>query len=254
MLDEIHAMPNQRTSPFDRLFPRRPRRLYPWIAAALLLLGVAVCAAVVWGLTATRVIASSGGLYFVRTVALDVPSFRQGDPRWHDIPLGNTKDTLGATGCAVTAAAMVLKSYGVDTDPQRLNAYLTTHQGYEGNGYLIWEKAAELGRGGIEKAYEDLPSYWRIDRQLIEGNPVIVRIHFPSGGMHFVVIAGKRGFDYLIRDPGAGWNKGLYPLKEIVSKIDGLRYYRRTGPMPVSVALTGTASATPAEGVALSGT
>ncbi len=78
------------------------------------------------------------------------------------------------------------------------------------------------------KAYEDLPSYWEIDRQLMAGNPVIARLHFPGGGMHFVVIAGKRGFDYLIRDPGAGWNKGLYPLREITPRIDGLRYYERT--------------------------
>jgi hypothetical protein len=96
-----------------------------------------------------------------------------------------------------------------------------------GTGYIVWEKAAELGRGGIVKAYEDLPSYWGIDLQLIKGNPVIVRVHLPGGGMHFVVIAGKRGFDYLIMDPGAGWNKGLYPLREITPRIDGLRYYRR---------------------------
>ena len=198
-----------------------------WIAAAVLLLGLLVCAGLLWGLTAKRVIGSSGGIYFVRPVALEVPAFRQADPRWHLDPLGDTTDTLGQSGCAVTAAAMVLKSYGVDTDPQRLNAYLTAHQGYVGNGYMVWEKAAELGHGGIQKAYEDLPSYWQIDRQLIGGNPVIVRIHFPGGGMHFVVIAGKRGFDYLILDPGAGWKKGLYPLRDITPKIDGLRYYRR---------------------------
>lgn len=193
----------------------------------MLLLWLMICGGLVWGLMAKRVIASSGGLYFLRGVSLEVPVFRQADPRWHADPLGNTTDTLGTAGCAVTSAAMVLKSYGVDTDPQRLNAYLTSHQGYEDNGYIIWEKAAELGQGGVEKAYEDLPSYWRIDRQLIEGNPVIVRIHLQDGGMHFVVIAGKRGFDYLIMDPGAGWNKGLYPLREITPKIDGLRYYRR---------------------------
>jgi len=220
-------MPNHRTTPFDRLFPKGRKRLYGWVAGALLL-ALLVCAGLVWGLTARRVIASSGGLYFPRAVALDVPAFRQDDPRWHDDPLGDTTDTLGTAGCAVTSAAMVLKSYGVDTDPQRLNAYLTAHQGYVGTGYIVWEKAAELGQGGIEKAYEDLPSYWRIDWQLMKRNPVIVRIHFPGGGMHFVVIAGKRGFDYLILDPGAGWNKGLYPLRDITPKIDGLRYYRRT--------------------------
>jgi len=223
-------MPNQRITPFERLFPKRhllPKRFYVWIiAATLLLLVLLTCAGLIWGLTAKRVIASTGGLYFFRPVAIQVPSFRQGDPKWHDDLLGDTTDTLGATGCAVTSAAMVLKSYGVDTDPRRLNAYLTTHDGYVGTGYIVWEKAAELGQGTIEKAYEDLPSYWRIDRELMKNNPVIVRIHFPSGGMHFVVIAGKRGFDYLIMDPGAGWSKGLYPLREITPKIDGLRYYR----------------------------
>jgi hypothetical protein len=204
--------------------------MYRWIiAGVLVLVAVLVCVWVLWGLGAKRVIASSGGIYFLRSVKLEVPAFRQADPRWHTDPLGDTKDTLGQTGCAVTSAAMVLKSYGVDTDPQRLNAYLTGHQGYEGNGYIIWEKAAELAHGGVEKAYEDLPSYWQIDRQLLKHNPVIVRLHLPGGGTHFVVIAGKRGFDYLIMDPGAGWKKGLYPLREITPKIEGLRYYIRTG-------------------------
>lgn len=222
-------MPNQRITPFERLFPdrRKPPRPWLWIVAILLLLALIACVVWVWSLTAKRAIPSSGGIYFPRGVALDVPAFRQADPRWHHDLLGDTKDTLGQTGCAVTAAAMVLKSYGVDTDPQRLNAYLTAHQGYAGTGYIIWEKAAELGQGGVEKAYEDLPSYWQIDRQLMKRNPVIVRIHFPGGGTHFVVIAGKRGFDYLILDPGAGWNRGLYPLREIAPRIDALRYYRR---------------------------
>jgi hypothetical protein len=43
--------------------------------------------------------------------------------------------------------------------------------------------------------------------------------------MHFVVIAGKDGFDYLIRDPGAGAAKGLYPLREFGSRIEALRFY-----------------------------
>jgi hypothetical protein len=222
---EIFPMPDEPNTPYERLFPKRATRRYLWIAALLLLL-VAGCAALVWGLTARRVIASSGGIYFVRSVSLAVPPFRQGDPRWHADPLGNTPDSLGAVGCAVTSAAMVLKWYGVDTDPQRLNAYLTAHGGYEGNCYLIWERAAKLGQGAVKKVYEDLPSYWRIDRELMKGNPVIVRIHLPGGGTHFVVIAGKHGFDYLILDPGAGWSKGLYPLREITKRIDGLRYYR----------------------------
>ncbi len=201
----------------------------------LAIAGLACLLELLWlgsGLTVRHVIGSSGGLYFFKEVSLAVPEFRQGDPRWKDDSLGGTGDTLGSAGCALASAAMVLRSYGADTDPKRLNDYLTRHAGYEGNGYLIWEKAAEAaGTLGVavEKAYEDAPSYWEIDSQLIHGNPVIVRIHFPDGATHFVVIAGKHGFDYLIRDPGAGWARGLYPLKDIVPAIDGLRYYRRTG-------------------------
>ena len=168
-----------------------------------------------------------GGRYFFSRVELDVPSFRQGDERWRGDLLGPTENTLGAEGCAVASAAMVLASYGIDTDPQRLNAYLKTNGGFTERGWMYWEKAAELGAGHVRHAYEDLPSYELIDRNLAHGNPVIVRLRLPSGITHFVVLAGKDGFDYLTRDPGAGAAKGLYPLREFGSPIEALRFYEK---------------------------
>ena len=168
-----------------------------------------------------------GGRYFFTRVELAVPSFRQGDERWRGDLLGPTPNTLGAEGCAVASAAMVLASYGIDTDPQRLNEYLKTHDGYTPQGWLYWEKAAELGGGLVRHAYEDLPSYELIDRNLARGNPVIVRLRMPSGITHFVVIAGKDGFDYLTRDPGAGAARGLYPLRDFGSRIEALRFYEK---------------------------
>jgi hypothetical protein len=67
-----------------------------------------------------------------------------------------------------------------------------------------------------------------IDTNLDHGNPVIVRLRVPSRTTHFVVIAGKDGYDYLTRDPGAGAAKGLYPLREFGSKIEALRFYAKT--------------------------
>ena len=172
-------------------------------------------------------LAPHGGRYFFPRVELPVPSFRQGDERWRSDLLGPTENTLGAEGCAVASAAMVLASYGIDTDPQRLNAYLKTNGGFTPQGWLYWEKAAELGDGHVRHAYEDLPSYELIDRNLAHGNPVIVRLRLPSGITHFVVLAGKDGFDYLTRDPGAGAAKGLYPLREFGSPIEALRFYEK---------------------------
>ncbi len=172
-------------------------------------------------------IEASGGCYFFRRVEIPVPQFRQGDDRWRGDFLGPTHNTLGAEGCALTSAAMVLASYGIDTDPQRLNAFLKTNEGYTPQGWIYWEKAAELAPDKVRHAYEDLPTYHLIDANLLAGNPVIVRLRLSKGVTHFVVIAGKDGYDYLTRDPGAGAGKGLYPLREFGSKIEALRFYQK---------------------------
>jgi hypothetical protein len=183
----------------------------------------AMAAAVFW--TWKRPLPPSGGLYFFRRSEIAVPAFAQNDERWRGDTLGPTESTLGAEGCAVASAAMVLAGYGVDTDPKRLNEYLTGHDGYTERGWLYWEKAAEISAGHVQHVYEDLPSFYLIDSNLLTGNPVIARLRYPSGITHFVVIVGKFGFDYLIRDPGAGSVKGVYPLREFGSRIEALRFY-----------------------------
>jgi len=198
------------------------------ISVLLLAIGFVALGAWGWKWQARRPLAASGGLYFPRLCLIDVPLFRQGDPRWSRDLLGPTPATLGAEGCAVASAAMVLASYGIDTDPGRLNRFLQKNGGFTPQGWLYWEKAAEASKGRVEHVYEDLPSYALIDLNLLRGNPVIVRLRYPSGITHFVVIAGKDGFDYLTRDPGAGGAKIVYPLKEFGSPIEALRYYRVT--------------------------
>jgi hypothetical protein len=168
-----------------------------------------------------------GGCYFFGRVALAVPSYRQNDPRWGDDPLGATEGSLGGEGCAVSSAAMVLSYYGIDTDPQRLNWFLQGNEGYTPEGWIYWEKAAELAPDHVRHIYENLPSHRLIDSNLAHGNPVIVRLRLANGRTHFVVIAGKQGFDYLTQDPGRGAERGLYPLRDLGSKIEGLRFYEK---------------------------
>lgn len=169
-----------------------------------------------------------GGLFLQPRLELkSVPLFRQSDARWGRDKLGDTPASLAEEGCAVASAAMVFASYGMDIDPGRLNKLLTEGNGYVGNGWLDWDKAAELTGNVARKAYEAEPSFRLIDENLLRQNPVIVRLRMESGVTHFVVIAGKDGHDYLVRDPGAGGGKGLYPLKEFGSKIEALRFYEK---------------------------
>ncbi|MBE7158833.1 MAG: hypothetical protein INR62_10460, partial [Rhodospirillales bacterium] len=112
--------------------PRSRRRRWLWG------LVVAVVVLVVAGLVAggryefgKRPLPPSGGCYFVRRVELPVDLFLQGDPKWGHDPLGNSVHNLGQVGCAMTSAAMVMRFYGVDTDPGRLNVYLRENGGYD---------------------------------------------------------------------------------------------------------------------------
>jgi hypothetical protein len=210
-----------------------PTHRSPLQKAALLLLlfgafaALVQCAYVLERWSVKGKLEPSGGRYFFRRLELAVPSYRQADDRWRADLLGPTKNTMGAEGCAVSSAAMVLASYGLDTDPGRLNAFLKTNEGYTPQGWIFWEKAAELAPERVHHVYEDLPSYALIDQNLADGNPVIVRLRYPSGTTHFVVLAGKDGYDYLTRDPGSGAGKGLYPLREFGSKIEALRFYEK---------------------------
>ena len=201
------------------------RRMVLWGAGLLLavLIYFGVPAFFAW----KHVISSSGGRYFVHRVVIPVPVYVQDDPRWTFELLGPTFETVGQSGCAITSAAMVLSAYGVDTDPDRLNQYLTTNGGYTDDGRVYWEKAAQVAPGNqVEKAYEDLPSYALIDQNVLAGNPVIVRLTLQNGRPHFVVVVGKEGWNYLIQDPARSPSWGVYPLRDLTSRIEALRFYR----------------------------
>ena len=62
------------------------------------------------------------------------------------------------------------------------------------------------------------------------GNPVIIRLTLPNGTTHFVVLVGKDGWDYLVQDPARSPTWGVYPLKELTSRIEALRFYRVVPP------------------------
>ena len=201
------------------------KRWWPVIVFVAVLLVAAVALQIDWNWK--RKLSPRGGRYFFHRLELAVPSFRQGDDKWRDDPLGGIEanGTVGGEGCAVASAAMIFKFYGIDVDPQQLNWFLTSADGYTDNGWLYWDRAAWFAPDRVRHVYEDLPSYQLIDSNLARGNPVIVRVRLASGITHFVVIAGKEGFDYLIADPGGGGGRGLYPLRELGSDIEALRFY-----------------------------
>ncbi len=140
-------------------------------------------------------IASIGGRYFEHRVEIAVPAFAQDDPRWGRLRLGLSTDTLGDEGCAVTSGAMVAAFYGVKTNPDRLDDFLTRNGGLDKEGYIDWNAVPAIEPSRFKLVYNGSASYDLIDTSLLSGNPVIVVIPLPDGAYHFVVIVGKKGRD-----------------------------------------------------------
>ena len=120
------------------------KRWWLVVVTVIVLVLVGGSAAVYVDWTWKRKLSPRGGRYFFHRVELAVPSFRQSDEKWRDDPLGGIEanGTLGGEGCAVAAAAMVFKFYGVETDPQQLNWFLTSVDGYTEQGWIYWDRAA----------------------------------------------------------------------------------------------------------------
>jgi len=142
----------------------------------------------------------------------DIEKFNQSDPKWAKIKLGtSTVSTISSDGCLLCCVASVLRYYGKDTTPDKLNDDLTRVKG--------WHLACRLIYGAIHDIYKDITMDWnyyipcadtgapldKIDEILASNRPAIVQVDFkPSTAKldeHWVVIHGKtENGSYLIID------------------------------------------------------
>ncbi len=121
-----------------------------------------------------------------------VPSFGQQWQPWGPTNLGTSTSTIASQGCAMTAATMLLASYGLNATPGTLNQWLTNHSGYVDQDLLVWGAVAQFAQAqGVSVAYAgwQSDSLSAIDSSLAQGNPVIAQVTL-DGSMHFVLITG----------------------------------------------------------------
>src|SRR5579864_8322275 len=142
--------------------------------------------------------------------ALTVPVYGQRAARWSHQPLGTDPvDTIGSSGCALTAAAMVQAGFGYPITPEALNRWLTDHGGYVQNDLLLWRTAVGPTGGAVrwkwlhvpgivpqlrtdDQDVNDTPTAAIAEQELDSGNLVVVEVRL-YGGMHFVVLTGHHG-------------------------------------------------------------
>jgi hypothetical protein len=190
--------------------------------------------------------------------------FKQNEGPWanNHLALNNNCSTIAQEGCAVTAVADVLASYGLklpdgtSVDPGSLNKYLATHNGFDGCAIFWGRVATSPGIGAPHLLFANSTTWQvrkqEIDNALANGDLPIVSVLNSFGGTHYIVlyqkVPGVNGApdDYRILDPfhyanersGKLLSQTYGPIQNFTSSMDVIHYLDGSHPGRIFV-LTG---------------
>lgn len=158
-------------------------------------------------------------------VFLDIPDYKQYDPRWGALPLGDSYETIASAGCTTSCLAMSY-SYleGTATTPDGMAERLF----YDENGNL-----------GFPKVYErdwDMNYLENALIQLRAGIPVLIGGFTEDDHPHWVLITGYTGdgrelkaSDFLINDPASEERPTLAEFFRDYPIYNKIVYYKGEG-------------------------
>jgi hypothetical protein len=134
--------------------------------------------------------------------SISIAVMGQQDPAWAAAPLGSSPtETIGSAGCAITAVTMMLRYYGIDTDPGAFNAWLTASGGYAFGDQLIWDAVTRYSGGRLTFSGWTGPDMNIIRGELDAGRPVVAEVRL-GANQHFVLLTGYTQDDgVIINDP-----------------------------------------------------
>ncbi len=126
----------------------------------------------------------------------NVPYYNQAQAPWGPIPNPRTGTTVRAGGCGITSYAMIAKYYGKNVTPLdvfNLNGRDNT------TDFNKFKRMSQLGLN-----FKMINNFTEADQLIKGGKPIILRTGHPkfTSALHFIVITGFDGNNYLINDPG----------------------------------------------------
>jgi hypothetical protein len=196
-----------------------------------------------------NVVATPRSKEHVGGIRCSLPALSQNDPRWKDHQMRPTGETLGAVGCAVTSAAMVLDYYSAELTPADLSDCLGAKA-----VPIYWSRAVLCTGGRVGGAVSSFFEWSLLDTVLAAGRPAIVELLGGPLGSHFVVVTsggGDLADQYHIVDPWNGsstetlgdYTRAGWTLYELVD-------FRGAGPGCGQLLRTGGSAAGQIDGVA----
>lgn len=194
---------------------------------ALLLLLASLMTSCSWFTQQPAHIAAVGGKELHVLLPDGGKTFVQTDPRWASVPLGNTSNcNLGGHGCTICSVAMACTNLGSPMTPMELNDRLKNNEGFKPVGWIIWNAIPRVTHGAVTAEYHERLNHQIIDNALEHGAYPIIQHPLPKGGLHWVIVVGKEGQDYLVRDPLRQSAKPIR-LSKLASTIHAVRVVKK---------------------------
>jgi ABC-type bacteriocin/lantibiotic exporter with double-glycine peptidase domain len=154
------------------------------------------------------------------------PIYLQADPDWATEKIGGSGERLARVGCTICCLSMALAHHGVTLNPLELNRKIKEVDGYTYRGWVKWDSVRQVTGEEVHVELPQKPSNKDIEKALDQGNPVLVKVVLRSGVQHWVLVVGRDGKEYLMKDP-LGDGKSLEPLSSLGSDILAVRIVRR---------------------------
>jgi hypothetical protein len=121
---------------------------------------------------------------------------------------------------------MALEHFGCTLTPKELNDALKANSGYTWRGLVRWDAIRQVSGGKVTVEVVATPSLALIDAALKNGEPVLAKVLLSEDVYHWVLIVGKEGVNYLVRDP-LGNGADLVQLSQYESDILAIRILKR---------------------------
>ncbi len=107
-----------------------------------------------------------------------------------------------------------------------MNRKLKSDDGFTFRGWIKWDAVRRASGGRVRVDLPQRPSNRDIAKALGEGDPVLVKVILKSGAQHWVLLVGRDGKEYLMKDP-LGDGRSLQPLSSLGSDVLAVRVVRK---------------------------
>ena len=143
--------------------------------------------------------------------------YKQDDSRWVNTTIGISGSSLGDYGCAITSVAMVLTENGISITPKQL-----AKASIYAWDLIYWPKKwGSITCVNCPPRHTSSFDWFRLDRELGAGNPVIIFVKADGRGAgHYVVVHHKANDGrYIVHDPLFGANIYLDSTRVYLSNL-----------------------------------